>query len=89
MLRGVNRRVVEINECKSELFERAIFFVRPSAANPSSAQLHKEAHAIIESLSNLPPPQHKKKYRISRRALWLFLGLSLAVSIISIIFNII
>ena len=89
MIRGVNRRVVEINECKSDLFERAIFFVRPGANENSTSELQKEADAIIASLSNQPSPQflRKRRPKLSRRALWLFLGISVAVSVISIICN--
>jgi len=89
MIRGVNRRVVEINECKSEFFKRAIFFVRPGASDNSPSMLQKEADAIIASLSSQPVPSfvQKRKPRISRRALWLFLGISVAISVISLICN--
>ena len=89
MIRGVNRRVVEINECKSDVFERAIFFVRPDAKENSPSQLQKEADAIIASLSSQPTPQflQKRRPKLSRRALWLFLGISVAVSVISLICN--
>ena len=89
MIRGVNRRIVEVCECKSELFERAIFFVRPGATDNSPSQLQKEANAIIASLSSQPMavPSPKRKPKISRRALWLFLGISVVVSMISLIYN--
>lgn len=86
MIRGVNRRVVEINECKSELFERAIFFVRPTA-NASTAQMQKEADDIIEALSKQPAPKAKRRYRISRRGIWLLFGLVSVGAAVSLIFN--
>ncbi len=87
MIRGVNRRVVEINECKSPLFERAIFFVRPDAADKSFAEMQKEANSIIETLSLHPAPPPKKRYRLSRRAIWLFFGLAVAAAVISTLLN--
>ena len=87
MIRGVNRRVVEINECKSQLFERAIFFVRPDATDKSFAEMQKEANSIIEKLSMQPTPPSRKRYRISRRGIWLFFGLALTAAIVSTVLN--
>ena len=80
MLRGVNRRIIEVSDCGSDCFERAIFFIRTDVADKPEAQLKSEADRIISYMSR-PPKSRRKKYKISRRALWLITVLSLCCAV--------
>ncbi len=86
MLRGVNRRIIEINDCGSAYFERAIFILRADAADKSELQLKSEATKLISDMSR-PPHSKRKRYIISRRVLWLVTFLSLAGAAAAIIAN--
>lgn len=50
MLKGVNRRIIEINNTENEFFEKAIVFVNPRYNNSDDAVLKKEADGYISSL---------------------------------------
>lgn len=76
MLRGVNRRIIEINDCGSVYFERAIFILRADSADIAESKLKSEANKLISDMSQ-PPHARRKKYLISRKALWLITVLSL------------
>lgn len=48
MLRGVSRRIIEVNDTGSEYFEKALFFVK-GEAEKNSDSLKKEAQKIMLS----------------------------------------
>jgi len=47
MIKGINRNVIEIVETNSDLFERAILFVRPGEVEKSPAHLESCAHSFL------------------------------------------
>ena len=47
MLKGVNRNVIEVVDTDSELFERAILFVRPGGKERDPAYLERCAHSFL------------------------------------------
>ena len=47
MIKGVNRNVIEIVDTNSDLFERAILFVRPAGWEQDPAQLESCAHNFL------------------------------------------
>lgn len=59
MLRGLNKNVVVVRDTGSDLFEEAIFIVKPQAV-ASSATLVEEAKKIVEAAASTPP--RKKKW---------------------------
>ncbi|HWP79421.1 MAG TPA: hypothetical protein VN446_02155 [Candidatus Acidoferrum sp.] len=59
MLRGLNKNVVVVRDTGSDLFEEAIFIVKPQAA-ASSATLVEEAKKIVEAAAGTPP--RKKRW---------------------------
>jgi hypothetical protein len=72
MIRGVNRRIIEINDTGNKYFERALLFVRPDYADLPAARLHGEADRLICAIG-LPPKQNRSrrsrpKVKISRVA---------------------
>lgn len=83
MIRGVNRQIIEINDTQSEYFEKAIFFVRADKDNLSEKKLHDMAVQFIDQSSLYSVKQkRRKKYLISRKALWLMLSISTAACVI-------
>ncbi len=86
MLRGVNRRIIEINECESKYFERAIFIIRTDAPDKSESALKGEADRLLNDAGR-PPKTRKRKYLISRKALWLITALSTLAAIALAIAN--
>ena len=51
MIRGVNKRIIEINDTGSEYFEKALFFVKNDEYT-SSAQHEKEAKRMMDTYFN-------------------------------------
>lgn len=84
MIRGVNRQIIEVNDTQNEYFERAIFFVRPECSDESQRKLHSQAVQYTESQTYIPQKvaAKKKKYLVSRRALWLMLAITTTATIV-------
>lgn len=58
MIRGVNRRIIEIKRMDSEYFEGAIFFVKDSKAQESTKKLEKQAELVLHNFCAI---KYKKK----------------------------
>ena len=84
MVKGVNRRIVEINTPEAGMFERALLFVRPGTDSSDPQALTREAARYVRLItgepalfstdlnkthSNVQSPRHSKK-RKSSRPLW-------------------
>ncbi len=50
MLKGVNRRIIEINNTENEFFERAIVFVKPNFNGLDKSVLEREADGYVKLL---------------------------------------
>lgn len=65
MVKGVNRNVIEINDTGSELFERAILFVKPERRALEHSQLETGARSFLRGVRIprriLPRPSRLKK----------------------------
>lgn len=63
MVKGINRRIVEIKETGSSYFEKAIFFVKADMPKGTSEYtLTQEASRIIDKLcSDIAFPEKPKK----------------------------
>ncbi|MFA5658375.1 MAG: hypothetical protein WC900_03750 [Oscillospiraceae bacterium] len=55
MLKGINRRIIEINKTENEYFEKVILFVRPEKLDYSHQQLSAQAENYLNSLSKPKP----------------------------------
>ena len=62
MVKGVNKKIVEINNPDSLYFEKAIFFVRPNIADVSAKLLSIEARNYMKSL--MPQESRRKSRRL-------------------------
>ena len=54
MVRGVNKRIVEVSETGNEYFEKAILFLRPSRPQ-EEGDLEGEAKRYLRHLQYTPP----------------------------------
>ncbi len=54
MIKGVNKRIVEISGTQNEYFEKAILYIRPERNTVTDTRIELEAHAYLGSLM----PEH-------------------------------
>ncbi len=80
MIKGVNKKIVEINNPQSIYFEKAILYVRPDAYGVSERQLSKEADAYLDSIIR----RSKNRITISGKAM-AFAVISTAILAVSLI----
>ena len=50
MIKGVNKRIIEINEYDSKTFEKAILFLKPNVKNINEITLKNEAKKYLKNL---------------------------------------
>lgn len=75
MIKGVNKRIIEVKETDSRMFDSVLLFVNPAYSNADGYRLKKEADRIIQnfagamtvSLCENPSkkPKTKKRYPIA------------------------
>lgn len=93
MIKGVNKTIIEINEFDSQMFEKAILFIKPSAKNYTKAGLKSEAKKYLKELEENPinwgltRQKRRKKVIRNRIILGIILGsiVSAVVCVISIL----
>ncbi len=51
MIKGVNRRVIEINSAESDYFEKAVLYLRPGSDELPPKLLNDEANAYIARIT--------------------------------------
>lgn len=59
MIRGVNKKIIEVKNTGNDYFERAILFVRDQKKDISEDMLSKKADAYIISLSSFSKENNK------------------------------
>lgn len=77
MIKGVNKKVLEINNPRSIYFEKAVFYLKPNMGVVPEKLVTREAQSLLMSIGHKPPKcvVHLK----------LVLKIAAAVSIISVI----
>jgi len=63
MLKGINRRIIEINRTDNDYFEKAILFVRSDKLDFEQQLLSREANSYLR---NLVIPKNQKKMTRSK-----------------------
>ncbi|MGN0598248.1 MAG: hypothetical protein ACI4JK_00005 [Oscillospiraceae bacterium] len=61
MIKGVNRRIVEISGMKNDYFEKAVLYIRPEKSAEPLGRLELEARSTVAMLSpkeEKPPKSH-------------------------------
>lgn len=66
MIRGVNKRIIEINDTDSIYFEKAVFYLRPEVKELPSDVSYREAESYIDGfgLYTLPTVKPTRNYGI-------------------------
>lgn len=59
MIKGVNRKVVEVSEMECEYFEKIMFFVKPEYASVSEGKIRERASLIANKQTTVPPTKLK------------------------------
>ena len=74
MIKGVNRKVIEINHPESAYFERAVLYLRPDVNEAPLHAAQLETEAFLGSAHT-----QKRKPRLTLRS-WVWFVLGMAVS---------
>lgn len=61
MIKGVNKRVIEINSTDSEYFEKAVLYVRPNSAELPPKLLNEEADMFLERIAG----ENRRRHSLS------------------------
>lgn len=61
MIKGVNRRIVEISGMKNDYFEKAVLYIRPEKSTEPLGRLELEARSTVAMLS---PNEEKPKSHV-------------------------
>ena len=86
MLKGVNRQVLEVNRPDSRYFERVLFIVKPEFTSLGAAKLLKEAQALAEHGSPVPPRIRAKENKEKKLyAAIVLLSLALIAGVIALV----
>jgi hypothetical protein len=65
MIKGVNKKIIEINNPDSLYFEKAVLYVRPNITILPEAISQKEAQRLLTTL--IPRENNKRKFFRNRR----------------------
>lgn len=60
MIKGVNRKVIEVSEMQCEYFEKIMFFVKPEYASISEGKIRDRASLIANTDLSTPPTKVSK-----------------------------
>jgi hypothetical protein len=80
VIRGVNRRVIEIKKCNSDYFDRAFLVVKDEKSDVDEAVLNSSAQLYLNMLSG-----GKKKPRLSLKRVICYVGMFLLGVIVTAI----
>lgn len=82
MIKGVNKKVIEINDTRNIYFEKAVLYVRPEMLDVPQSHLIREASAYMNTEKNGAENLYGK--RKIKKVLYFFTAAS-AVSVIALI----
>ncbi len=51
MVKGVNKKIIEINNTENEFFEKIILYVSPKAGAPNCSKVKRAASELVSNLS--------------------------------------
>lgn len=81
MIKGVNKKIVEINNPKSLYFEKAILYIRPNMSDIPAKLLSQEAQNYLKSIS----PNDKKNKLYSLRIALISVAIIAIVGVLCLI----
>lgn len=89
MVKGVNKRVIEVNDTGSKFFEKIVFYVTPQYSELSPSQLKEATEFLSLKLGEKPKNTslRKRHLRKKRVAFWGGLVLVLIGVVLFLIFK--
>lgn len=85
MLKGVNKRIIEINNPQSLYFEKAIFYLRPEVRELPTEIAQREVEKYIER-TGIAEAERSKRKKI-RRVIMAISAIIVAVALIYVFLN--
>ena len=64
MVKGVNKKIIEINNTENEFFEKIILYVSPKAGAPNSAKVKRAASLKTKGLREILEQKRRQKKRV-------------------------
>ncbi len=84
MIRGVNRKVIEIKKCNSDYFDRAFLLVRDDKSLSDEAMLKNSAELYLSTLTKSAPRHGRLKRALKTLAL-ISLGFLLCLAVMALL----
>lgn len=70
MIKGVNRRIVEITSMENDYFEKAVLYIRPEKMSYPQNQLDLEAKAYLMDITSRVPVKNKLNNGVIRKIIF-------------------
>ena len=84
MVKGVNKKIIEINDTGNEVFERVVLYISPEYSILSNKELKKEAEVILKNYS-MEEFHYDNENIGSRRLLLYILGAVIFAAIVTVL----
>lgn len=81
MIKGVNKRIIEINNTESIYFEKAVFYLRPGVRELPAAVSEAEAQKYISRIG-LESYSCRRSVRLKRAVIFSLLAVLVAAAVI-------
>lgn len=88
MVKGVNKKVIEINDTGNEVFEKVVLYINPEYSVLSNKELKREAKVILKNYSMEDFDYKRESIGSKRLVVFLFCSVLVAVAatVLAIIF---
>ena len=70
MIKGVNRKIVEINRTGNDYFEKAILLINPQKSYSSTQQIYQWAEEYLDSMLESGSKQNRLKKWCQKHSVW-------------------
>ncbi len=78
MVKGVNKRVIEVNNTGNKFFEKIVFYVTPEYGDLTFSQLKEATEFLslgLDAKENLRPPLLRKRRRLKKIRVFSLVGI--------------
>lgn len=84
MIKGVNKKVIEINNPDSPYFDRVILYVRPNTAKRTHGELSCEVDRYLESITK-GSGSRKRKPRHVDHTIGVMVGMAILLTVVVVL----
>ncbi len=84
MVKGVNKRVIEVNQTGNKFFEKIVFYISPEYGDLSLKQLQRATDNFSLNLRTATAPYRplRKRFKLRKKRFFICLGIFLALLIL-------